>query len=116
VQLEKNVNQRPLYTGAASELRRLNFPHPRLPDYPSRLSRFLLIAALFGAPLAFGAVIPMAWVALGLVASAALFLWALGSVRRGRIKPKWSPLYIPLALLLILGATQYAARLTLDSS
>ena len=80
------------------------------------LARVLLVAALLGAPLAFGAVVPWAWVALGLVASLALFLWALGSVQQGALKLIWSPLYIPLALFFLLGVAQYAARLTLDRS
>ena len=44
------------------------------------VARVLVVAALIGAPLAFGAVITGAWVALGLVASLSLFLWAIGSV------------------------------------
>src|SRR5208337_2473070 len=55
-------------------------------------------------------------VALGLVASLGLFLWALGSVQQGELKLIWSPLYIPLAIFFLLGAIQYAARLTLDTS
>jgi O-antigen ligase len=46
----------------------------------------------------------------------ALFLWALGSVQQGTLKLIWSPLYIPLALLFLLGVGQYAAGLTLDRS
>ena len=71
---------------------------------------------MLGAPLAFGAVVPWAWVALGLAAALALFLWALGSVQQGALKLIWSPLYIPLALFFLLGVAQYAARLTLDRS
>jgi len=84
--------------------------------YSLHLARILLVAALFGAPLAFGAVLPWAWAALGLVAALALFLWALGSVQQGALKLVWSPLYIPLALFFLLGVAQYAARLTLDRS
>jgi O-antigen ligase len=80
------------------------------------MARILLVAALLGAPLAFGAVVPWAWVALGLAAALALFLWALGSVQQGALKLIWSPLYIPLALFFLLGVAQYAARLTLDRS
>jgi O-antigen ligase len=84
--------------------------------YPLHIARILLVASLLGAPLAFGAVVPWAWVALGLVAALALFLWALGSVQQGALKLVWSPLYIPLALFFLLGVAQYAARLTLDRS
>ena len=87
-----------------------------LTPYPLHIARILLVAALLGAPLAFGAVVPWAWVALGLVAALALFLWALGSVQQGALKLIWSPLYIPLALFFLLGVAQYAARLTLDRS
>jgi O-antigen ligase len=80
------------------------------------MARILLAAALFGAPLALGAVIPWAWATLGLVAGLGLFLWALGSVRQGALKLFWSPLYIPLAMFLLLGMVQYAAGLTLDKS
>jgi len=78
------------------------------------VARVLLVAALIGAPLAFGAVITGAWVALGLVASLALFLWATGSVWKGRLELVWSPLYIPLATFLLLGLAQYWAQLPLD--
>ncbi|HTF25917.1 MAG TPA: O-antigen ligase family protein [Candidatus Limnocylindria bacterium] len=78
------------------------------------VARVLLVAALIAAPLAFGAVITGAWVALGLVASLALFLWATGSVWKGRLELVWSPLYIPLATFLLLGLAQYWAQLPLD--
>ena len=78
------------------------------------VARVLLVAALIGAPLAFGAVITGAWVALGLVASLALFLWATGSVWQGRLDLIWSPLYIPLAIFFLLGLAQYWAQLPLD--
>ena len=98
-------------------------PHP-LPVRPLpssspvllRLARILLVAALLAAPLAFGAVIPQAWMALGLIAGLGLFLWALGSIAEGAVRIFWSPLDIPLSLFFLLGITQYAARLTLDRS
>src|SRR5256884_1496267 len=64
--------------------------------------------------LAFGAVITGAWVALGLVASFSLFLWAAGSAWQRRLKLVLSPLYIPLAMFVLLGLAQYWARLPLD--
>ncbi len=90
-------------------------PSPFRPD-SFRIARILLVATLLAAPLAFGAVVPVARMALGLVASLALFLWALGSVQQGALKLIWSPLYIPLAIFLLFGVAQYAARLTLDIS
>jgi O-antigen ligase len=82
--------------------------------YTFNLARILLLAALLGAPLAFGGVLPWAWAALGLAASLGLFLWALGCAQQGAVKLVWSPLYIPLAMFLLLGVAQYAARVTLD--
>src|SRR5438132_8988390 len=79
-------------------------------------ARLLLLATLIGAPWAYGAMVPWAWVALGLIASLALFLWAVGTVQRGELTLVWSPLYVPLALFFLLGVVQYAARLTLDTS
>ena len=78
------------------------------------LARILLVATLFGAPLAFGAVVPWAWGALGLLACLELIMWAFGSVQRGSLRLIWSPLYIPLALFLLLGVVQYTAGLTLE--
>src|SRR5205807_9002024 len=110
---------------------------PNLPDTPVALSqvaprresdavkpdplafsvaRVLLVVALIGAPLAFGAVVTWAWMALGLATCLALFLWARGSVLRGRLEFIWSSLYIPLAMFLLLGLAQYWARLPLDRS
>jgi O-antigen ligase len=84
--------------------------------YTLHLPRILLVAALLGAPLALGAVVPWAWAALGVVAGLGLFLWALGCVQQGAVKLVWSPLYIPLAMFFLLAVAQYAARLTLDRS
>ena len=80
------------------------------------VARVLLVVALIGAPLAFGAVIPWAWMAVGLVVCLALLLWVTGSVLRGRLEFIWSPLYMPLAMFLLLGLAQYWARLPLDRS
>ena len=88
----------------------------RFTPYPFHFARLLLVAALVGAPLAFGAVVPWAWMALGLVAALALFLWALGSVQQGKLRIIWSPLYVPLGMFFLLGVAQYAAWLTLDRS
>lgn len=78
------------------------------------ISRFLLLAALVAAPWAFGAVDPVGWVSLGIVAALVLILWAAGSVQHGALKLVWSPLYLPLAAFFILGVTQYGARVALD--
>jgi O-antigen ligase len=86
----------------------------RFTPYTFTLARILLLTTLLAAPLAFGAVVPWAWAALGLAASLGLFLWALGSAQQGLVELIWSPLYIPLAMFFLLGMAQYAARLTLD--
>jgi len=80
------------------------------------IARVLLLVSLMGAPWAFGAVITWAWIALGLVASTALFLWASGSVQQGTLKLFWSPLYLPLLMFILLGLFQHWFRLTLDIS
>jgi O-antigen ligase len=80
------------------------------------VARSLLVAGLIGAPLALGAVVTWAWVALGLLAGLGLVLWAVGSVQQGALKLVWSPLYVPLAMFFLLGLAQYGARLTLDTS
>ena len=77
-------------------------------------ARFLLLAALLGAPLAFGAVQPWAWASLAFVALLALLLWAAGNILQGELRIAWSPLYVPAALFFLLAAVQYAGRLTFD--
>jgi O-antigen ligase len=77
-------------------------------------ARFLLLAALLGAPLAFGAVQPWAWASLALVALLALLLWAAGNILQGELRIAWSPLYVPAALFFLLAAIQHAGRLTFD--
>jgi len=77
-------------------------------------TRGLLVLTLLAAPLAFGAVEPWAWAALYVLAFLLLICWAMGSVRQGTLRIIWSPLYLPAALFLILGAVQYFGHLTLD--
>jgi O-antigen ligase len=104
--------------GTSSEAPPLHFAPDtsHFTPYTLHCARILLVAALFGAPLAFGAVLPWAWAALSLAASLGLFLWALGCVQQGALKLIWSPLYMPLALFFLLGVVQYVARLPLDRS
>ena len=75
----------------------------------------LLVTALLGAPLAFGAVQAWAWALLGGLAASSLFLWGLGCVQQRALKIAWSPLYLPAVLFLLLGTIQFFAHLTLDS-
>ncbi|HUZ48003.1 MAG TPA: O-antigen ligase family protein [Terriglobia bacterium] len=78
-------------------------------------ARWLLIATLLAAPLAFGAVEPWAWATLYVLAYLLLVMWAVGSIRQGTLKIAWSPLYLPAALFLLLGAVQYFGHLTMDN-
>ncbi|HET7213368.1 MAG TPA: O-antigen ligase family protein [Terriglobia bacterium] len=78
-------------------------------------ARVLLFAILLASPFAFGAVEPWAWAAIYVLAFAGLAFWAVGSVRRQAVKIIWTPLYVPVALFLALGAVQYLGHLTLDS-
>jgi len=81
---------------------------------PFSAARYVLLAALLAAPLAFGAVQPWAWASLAFVALLALLLWAAGSIRQGELRIAWSPLYVPAALFLLLAVVQHAGRFTLD--
>jgi O-antigen ligase len=74
----------------------------------------LLVAALFAAPLAFGAVQAWAWASLAALAAVLLFLWSVGCVRQGALKIVGSPLGVPALLFLLLGTIQLFAHLTLD--
>jgi len=93
-------------------------PHSSLVTRHSSLlfsaARFLLIATLLAAPLAFGAVQPWAWVSLAFVALLALFLWAAGGIQQGELRILWPPVCVPAALFFLLAAVQYAGRFTLD--
>src|SRR5437867_84435 len=93
-----------------------NNPESSIDNCPLAIARWLLMAVLVGAPWALGGVVPWAWAALGLGACLILFLWGLGSVQQGVLQLAWSPLYIPLAVFILLGIVQYAAKLTLDRS
>ncbi len=78
-------------------------------------ARWLLVAVLLSAPLAFGAVQPWAWGTLYVIAFLVLLMWAVASVRKGSLRIAGSPLYLPAALFLLLGAVQYFGHLTMDN-
>ena len=98
---------------AEQEARSGAYPLPFTP-YPLHIARILLIAALFAAPLAFGAVQAWAWASLAGLAAVLLFLWSVGCVEQGALKIAWSPLYLPALLFLLLGTIQFFAHRTLD--
>ncbi|MGH9469070.1 MAG: O-antigen ligase family protein [Terriglobia bacterium] len=79
-----------------------------------RLARGALIALLLAAPLALGAVQGWAWASIGVLASVLLIVWSVGASRESTATLVWSPLFIPAAGMLLLGAIQLLARRTLD--
>ena len=76
--------------------------------------RWVLLGGLFAAPLAFGAVQPWAWGGLGVMVAATLLLWAAGSLKQGWAAIPWTPVYLPLAGLWLLGLVQYLVHTTVD--
>ena len=77
-------------------------------------ARVLLAATLLAAPFPFGSVQPWAWGILTLCAVATLFLWGIGLSQQGRLRIFWSPVYLPVALFLLLGVGQYVGHWTAD--
>jgi O-antigen ligase len=77
------------------------------------LARNLLGVLLLAAPLPYGAVYPWAWAPLAVLTLLVLILWMAASVGGGKLRIAYSPLYIPLALMLALGWTQLCFHLTL---
>jgi O-antigen ligase len=77
------------------------------------LARILLGVMLFAAPLPFGAVFTWAWGSLTIITLLVLILWMVGCIQDGRLKLGYSPLYVPLALMLVLGWMQLSFHLTL---
>ena len=79
------------------------------------LVRISLLATLFAAPLALGAVQAWAWGTMAVAAFFLLLFWSIASVRQGRIRILWSPLYVPAGLIFLLGVIQFSGHLTMDS-
>lgn len=78
------------------------------------MSRFVVLATLLIAPLAFGAVQPWAWAGMCMMSGLALALWAIGCSISGSIRLHWSPLYIVNACGLILLLAELFGGRTLD--
>lgn len=77
-------------------------------------ARWTLLGALFAAPLAFGAVQPWAWGGLGVIVAVVLVLWSAGAIRESTAAIPWTPLYLPIVGLWVLGLIQYLAYTTVD--
>jgi len=78
------------------------------------IARVVLVAALCGAPWAYGAVVAWAWGGLGALVFLALLLWAAGCVQQGVLQIEWTPFYWPFLALLLLAVFQLLAGFTVD--
>jgi O-antigen ligase len=85
----------------------------RLATYPRAIT-VSLTALLFLAPLAFGAVQPWAWGAIGVTAAALLVAWTIHSLRHHEATIFISPLYLPAVLFFAFGMFQLVGRSSLD--
>ncbi|HEX5412427.1 MAG TPA: O-antigen ligase family protein [Terriglobia bacterium] len=81
---------------------------------PTTIARYLLVFTLMAAPTAFGAVQTWAWASLAVIAAVLLVLWAMGCAQNQAVSIRWSALYVPAVLYLLLGAVQFGRHLTLD--
>ncbi len=84
---------------------------PKRPAYSA--ARVLLGLMLFAAPLPYGAVYTWAWASLTILTLLALILWMVGSIPEGRLRIGYTPLYVPMALMVALGCIQLGFHLTL---
>lgn len=76
------------------------------------VSLVALMGALFAAPLAFGSVEPWAWAGLSALVAVAFFCWAMNALERQSAQFVWTPLYIPLVLLLLFALLQIGLNRT----
>ncbi|HEV2247575.1 MAG TPA: O-antigen ligase family protein [Terriglobia bacterium] len=81
---------------------------------PTTVARYLLVITLMAAPSAFGSVQTWAWASLAVIAAALLFLWAMGCFQSQAVTIRWSLLYVPAVLYLLLGVGQIARHVTVD--
>lgn len=81
---------------------------------PTAVARYLFVFTLMAAPAAFGSVQTWAWASLAVIAAVLLVLWALGCAHSRVVTIRWSLLYVPAVLYLLLGVEQIARHLTLD--
>ena len=78
-------------------------------------ARISLVGMLMAAPLAYGAVVPWAWGTMCVLSLAPLLLWTMHCVRRGSVRVRLSPLYVPILAVLALAGVQLLAGWTLDA-
>jgi len=84
------------------------------PIWAISASRTILIATLFLGALAFGAVQAWAWALTSILAAGSLLLGAWPAVERGRARIRWSPLYLPAVIFLLIGILQFELGLSAD--
>src|SRR5690348_2129666 len=92
----------------------LRRPERQIVPRPTTAARYLLVFTLMAAPTAFGSVQTWAWASLAVIAAVILVLWAIGRVQSRVVTIRWSFLYIPAVLYLLLGVGQIARDLTVD--
>lgn len=92
----------------------LRRPERQTVPRPTTVARYLLVFTLMAAPTAFGAVQTWAWATLAVIAATLLVLWAMGCVQSPIVTIRWSPLYIPAVLYLLLGGAQIVRHVTLN--
>ena len=76
-------------------------------------ARVVLGVMLLLAPLPFGSVYTWAWGAITILTLAVVTLWMVGSIQAGQLRIGYSPLFVPAALLLVLGIVQLSFHLTM---
>lgn len=82
----------------------------------ARAARAVLLALLLLAPLAFGAVEPWAWGAIGVAAALALLLWSAACLAQKSVTLAWSPVDIPVLLFWLFVVLQRFGGLSLDNA
>ena len=99
------------FTGYGAATSSLEQPvHPRY----FRWARFVLLTLLLAAPLAFGAVEPWAWGAMGVAVALVLALWGAGCIANRAVVLAWSGVDSLLLAFWLFIVLQRALRLTQD--
>lgn len=77
-------------------------------------ARTVLLVILLAAPLAFGAVVPIAWAAMTIGVSLALVLWVISSVQQPHFTLTCSPVHLLAVTASLLGLVQLLTHRTVD--